>query len=88
MISSKHFDYIKADKTFVAEISELQGKLHMIQVYPDACDAGFEMVSAKTGKIVRFVETKEVRQDDEIVAWEFKCLDKDHKNLKALIFND
>lgn len=88
MISSKHFDYIKGDKTFVAEVSSLKGKLEMIRAYPDACDAGFDMVSVKTGKIVRFVETKEVRQDDEIVAWEFKCLDKNHKDLKALIFND
>lgn len=88
MISSKNFSYNKSDKTFVADISDLHGKLHMIRAYPDACDAGFEMVSERTGEVCRFVETKEVRNDGDISYWEFSGMGKIGKGLKVVIFND
>ena len=88
MISSKHFNYDKKDRTFTADVSELNGKLVMIRAYPDACDAGFEMVSEKTGEVCRFVETAEVRNDGDISHWEFKGMGKIGKGLKVIIFND
>lgn len=88
MISTDHFHYNKTDKTFVADISDLNGRLRMIRAYPDACDAGFDMVSAKTGAVVRFVETAEVRNDGDISYWEFKSIGPKNRGLKVIIFND
>jgi hypothetical protein len=52
--SSTMFTY--SGKTFVSEISTLQfDPNQMDQIYPDAADEGFTMVSDKTGQEVKFV---------------------------------
>lgn len=86
MISSKMFNYHKNEKLFTQEISTL-GKVKMIQVYPDACDEGFEMVSDKTGQIVKFVKTQTHYNDGDVTHWEFKGLGA-AKGCTAIIWND
>jgi len=89
MVSSKLFSYNKEDKTFRADVSDTAGKLTMVRAYPDACDAGFDMVSHKTGEVCRFVETGEKRNsDNEVMYWEFSGMGKVGKGLKVVLFND
>jgi hypothetical protein len=43
-------------------------------VYDDACDAGFKIVSDKTGKEATFAQsgTKHSRSGDEVMAWTYE----------------
>jgi len=65
-VDSSIFIYDVKTKTFVGEMSEL-GKFG--RVYDDACDLGFTMVSAKTGKEVTFVVNGTLREHGETVGW-------------------
>lgn len=90
MISTKRFTWVKLTRTFVAEVSELQD-LEMIQVYPDSCDVGFDLVSHKTGKVVRMVQHKSKMEKDGEGWFEFiPAFAKDRKqyDFKVLVFND
>ena len=56
----------------VAFISDFGPDFRFEQVYPDACDQGFTLVSHKTGFEVTVVNTHTETQDGEIKWWEFK----------------
>jgi hypothetical protein len=88
-VSSSKFTYHQG--TFVCEDSDF-GKVGLIdrlgQVYDDACDLGFTIVSQKTGREVVFAQDGEDRRDGEVMGWRFVCVTPGHKNLKALIIND
>lgn len=90
MISTERFTWVAGTRTFVAEVSELQD-LEMIRVYPDSCDVGFDLVSHKTGKVVRMVQSEEKCDKDGNGWFEFiPAFAKDRKqyDFKVLVFND
>lgn len=76
------------NNTFIAEASDLQDTV-LGQVYDDACDEGFTIISKKTGKPAVFA-MNEIKRDREgdLVSWEFVCVTPGLKALKAVIFND
>lgn len=96
-ILSRRFDYISASKTFMAEISELShgGVDPLGQLYNDACDQGFVMISDKTGSEVEFY-LHDTQRDTEgdVIAWDFRpSANAIHynfnlQNVKAIILND
>ena len=64
---STQFDWDSAERSFSAEASMLTrgGRVPLFQrIYQDACDEGLELVSAKTGKIAKFV-VEETKRDLE-----------------------
>ena len=73
--------------TFIAEASDLRD-IHLGRVYDDACDEGFTIVSAKTGKGAVFAMHKTFNHGEEFGGWEFKCVTPGLTHLKAVIFND
>lgn len=85
-ISSTRFNF--KGHTFIAEASELRN-FCLGQVYDDACDLGFTIISAKTGKGAVFVENDpEKDAEGDVLAWNFKCITSGLTHLKAVIYND
>jgi hypothetical protein len=70
-VSSKLFDWSAKDKQFTVEASTL-GKNAIGQVYDDACDEGFTMVSARTGKTATFYLVSRERYQGEVTGWTLK----------------
>ena len=62
--SSKNFTYHADAKTFVSEASDMMNR-HLQPLYNDACDVGFSMKSSKTGRVVVYVLTDTVIDDDD-----------------------
>lgn len=92
-IMSNRFMYSKqSERTFIAEASELEGLNFMSQIYYDACDVGFNMMSSKTGKLVKFYLTDTEYNNGDIVCWNFKLCPEYVKiaggDIKVVIFND
>lgn len=77
------------DNVFVTDASDL-GDFDLGRVYDDACDEGFTIISAKTGKAAVFVEIESdyCAEDVDVVAFNFKCVTPGLTHLKAVIFND
>lgn len=74
--STKQFTYNKESKTFVCDMSELQhGGINPLgQLYGDACDQGFVLVSEKTGSEVAFyLHHTEREADGDLRYWLFKA---------------
>ena len=90
--SSDKYTYVHVDKTFYADVSELNGgKLEIGQVYDDACDVGFFMVSSKTGFRVAFALSNTMAdREGEVNAWQFMSVAEspELRDLKVMIFND
>ena len=63
-LSTRQFTTDAKQKMFIAEVSDL-GRNYLIQVWPDACDVGVEIVSQKTGRHSRWFQAKEERSNDE-----------------------
>lgn len=93
-ISSNHFDY--EDGVFTQDISLLS--YHNLNIfgnlYNDAADAGFVMVSAKTGRKVEFYLAETVENEDhEVEMWVFHPVNPSNSvslpnNLRLVVFND
>lgn len=64
MLNLEQFHWDAKDRTLTAEASSLQLSLHLEQVYPDACDLGFEVYSPDSGLIVVFVMYEEDRDGE------------------------
>jgi hypothetical protein len=67
----------------------------MRQIYDDAYDVGFAMVSCKTQHVVRFYLADEKKDcEGDVQFWEFKPIAEDVRkyklasNLKVVVFND
>lgn len=92
--SSKHFHYNRNTRTLVSEASTIQqGRALPLfgQIYDDACDEGFAIVSRRTGREVVFVVEKIDRDDDgDIVGWWLKTAERKDAALgiKVLVIND
>ena len=96
-ISSKRFSWNPATKEFTAEMSEVShGGLNPLgQLYNDAADQGFVMVSDKTGKPVQFFLHDTQRDaDHDVKFWEFHPImsavfyNPQLQGVKVIIFND
>ena len=96
-VSSRHFDFNCNTSEFVAEISMLQhGGINVLgQLYNDAYDTGFVMVSEKTGKEVEFTLCEVLRDSDHDVRfWSFKPTQRARhfnpalQNVTAIVLND
>ena len=93
-ISVKKFTYLKKERTFVAEVSDLNTD-PFSRIYPDACDEGFTLVNPKTGVGITFtLEETQRNRDMDIVAWKFIPVYEvsrsrpDLSDLKVTIIND
>ncbi len=88
-ISSSSFFYDKSTKTFSADASEL--KQFLSQLYDDACDAGFVMLSSRTGTRQPYYLDREIKQDNEVMGWELLPAlpyKTGAEGTKVVVFND
>lgn len=84
--NTKEFTY--RNGTFSAEASSFGYRFNAMfsQVFTDACDEGFDLVSEKTGAVVKMTLSK-VHCDGDLMYWEFSPYRCDKfKNL--IVFND
>jgi hypothetical protein len=83
-VSNRKFRYDAATKRFTAEISEF-GKEPpaLTQLYPDAADVGIVIMSAETGKEVRFYLKEEEKEpvDGDLIAWHFEIVPEDARKM-------
>ena len=91
-INTKDFSYFKDTKVFVSEISSIINSKRLFgQLYNDACDIGFVLVSEKTGKSQAYYLKEEKRFDGDYQSWTFlpavpvlPAL----KDSKVIVYND
>ena len=94
--SSDSFFYNPDTQTMSADISDLSnGRSNLVfgQVFSDACDEGFSVVSSKTGKTIRFTVTNIDMHDGDLRFWELTPVRRDMRSvsnrhdLKIILFN-
>jgi len=86
-LSSSRFTF--KGNTFSAEASDFGRSFKLDRVYNDACDEGFSIVSAKTGKVAVFaLYNHEEDSEGDLISWIFRCMTPGLTHLKAVIFND
>lgn len=91
---SRMFTYNKQTKNLCAEASDLVNR-HLQQIYDDACDVGFAVISDVSGNEITFYlsETKK-DAEGEVTAWEYQLLPEfvrkfpECSGMTATIFND
>lgn len=74
IVNSNQFSYNKEKNSFVTEMSSLCSLVEdvnpFVQIYPDAADEGFTMISERTGHEAKFaVNLYERDAEGEFVAW-------------------
>jgi hypothetical protein len=86
-INTSNFVWDKSSKKFIAFISDINKFNLFGRIYPDACDAGFDLVSDKTGnaETVSFYDT--IWNDGEVGGWVFKPINSSH-DFSVVVFND
>ncbi len=88
-ISTRDLHFQSVGRSFFQEISCLPNKqIPLMQIYPDACDVGFYLVSHSTGMQIKMVESEVKRVGGEIVSWTFCPVDKDAPIRNVVIVND
>ena len=95
--NSDRFTYNTSDKTFTIDSSDMSGN-HFQQLWNDACDEGFAMISNITGNTVTFYLSDIIYNgfgdDTELTHWIYKPIDTDVRKypqlagVKVIIFND
>ena len=74
-ISSSRFDFDIATKTFVIEMSALLRMNLMRQIWNDACDVGFVLISSQTGaRLVMALVEEPCLPGVEPTRWTFKAV--------------
>lgn len=86
------FHYHKETNDFSQEASSLRGNVAIMgQLYDDAADIGFVLVSEHTGQEVPFCMYQEMKSEEgEILWWKFKSTSP-HKLLEDMtvtVYND
>jgi len=72
LTSSDSFTYCSASRTLVRDMSDFGKASPFCRLYDDAADAGFGIRSSRTGRVVYFRLSGEVRDPEgEIVLWRF-----------------
>jgi len=87
MFNTNEFSY--KNRKFTAEASDFKGRFQSMfkQIFDDACDEGFELKSARTGKVVEVILVETVRYDNEIQFWMFTPYCNDSFD-SLIVFND
>lgn len=76
-------------KVFCSFASDLMQFNFLSQLYDDACDEGFVLVSAKTGKGIEvYLSDIERDADGDTVAWKFRPVKSYAPFYGVTIFND
>jgi hypothetical protein len=95
MISSRLFHIDARNKQFIGDISDFGSNSPFGRIYPDACDAGFTMLSHKTGQtVVWCLMTEMYDGEGEVTSWSFSLTPESirkYPELEAwtcLVFND
>ena len=87
-VSTSHFSYSAARKTFVGYISDFDCNLFG-RLYDDAADIGFRLVSAKTGREAPvFLRSTETDDEGDILSWTFSFVALQYYDIKIVVFND
>lgn len=92
-LSTDRFNFNAMNGVFTAEASDFNGLPfkfdHLLaRVWDDACDVGFELVSARTGeKVVVTLVDEKTDNEGSILFWEFAPYRNESFN-KVVIFND
>lgn len=92
-ISLRQFDYNSANRTLVAEASDLGEHFRIRRLYNDACDEGIAILSHHTNRIQKFVlSTVDKDSEGDVAGWWFVPAiisgDPPCKVKKVLIIND
>jgi hypothetical protein len=94
-LHSNQFRYDSGACELTADISDFGKGFTWGQVYPDACDAGFMIVSVVTGHVATFVVIHEERDSDgDVVKWVLKAVRQPGPRspildmLKVVVYND
>ena len=94
-ISIDHFIRSNDGYCFIAEASALSPSVNPLsQLYDDACDAGFVLVSTRTGCEVPFLYSHVDRNEGEVAGWNFIVepyflrTHPSFASVRALIIND
>lgn len=89
-ISSFMFFWNPEDATFSQEASTLKGHKWAGQLYDDAADTGFVLVSSRTGEELAFYLVDAEYHNEDVYAWHFHAATNDPKlsKLKVVIWND
>lgn len=89
-ISSSMFFWHSDTYTFTQEASTLKGYQWAGQLYDDAADTGFVLVSERTGKELAFYLEDAEYHNEDVVAWHFRpaTVDPHLSKMKLVIFND
>lgn len=88
--SSNSFHFNKNDNVMSVEASDLARPM-MRQIYADACDLGFTVISARTGREEDFRVCDETRDNEnDLLYWTLEPVDRNLRNtgLKVVVFND
>jgi hypothetical protein len=94
-VSTDKFTWDSKNKKFIGEISEIGGVFE--RIFSDTHDIGLRVISAKTGKEVRFCVHRTIvtnAEDGEIVKWVLRVAREDVrkfpqlKDVEMIIFND
>jgi hypothetical protein len=85
-VSTDLFSYDPDNRTFFAEDSDLP---RPSRIWDDACDTGYTLVSARTGKEVIVAITSEMRRDGDILYWVLQPIARNERDMFTVhIFND
>ena len=91
-VSAGRFRYDAAAKTFTAERSDLGPDFRLGRVFDDACDAGFTLVSHRTGReVVMAADGCEFDDEGDLLSERFVSLGRNgHPDgrYEAVLFND
>ena len=89
-ISTDQLGWTPEHNQFSAYISDLSRAFNPLkQIWDDACDVGFELVSARTGAVVVFtLERTDKDRDREVAGWKFRGFAPGFDHLKVLLIND
>ena len=90
-IETNMFNFHKDIDTFTQEVSTLgDDTLRQMrrQLYDDACDEGFVLVSSKTGKEVRMYLHHIATSEDGVTNWDFMPCEGQGYIFKLTVFND
>lgn len=87
-VSSTQFTWLSDRRMYVAEISDLGKGFSFGQVYDDACDIGFTLVSKTGDREIVFAVEVEATEDNEIKWWDFEPANRLHCGFNVRIFND
>jgi len=89
-ISTNMFHYHKDTRKFSQEASTLGPIFYVMfnRLFPDACDEGFELVSQRTGKVVKmYLADVEIDNERETLAWHFQPYQHD-SFFELIVWND